>query len=104
MELTEDLDDIQLLNIYRYPEFYPEALYMRVRNSRVAQKRLEELLRGIPDHRIARNRQQAASFSSGVEETSSTGTETRLDNSDKSQTEEQSPVGQFLNSLKKIFS
>ncbi|MBU44674.1 MAG: hypothetical protein CMN76_15740 [Spirochaetaceae bacterium] len=42
------LDDIELLNIHNYPESYPKSVVNQVRNNRVFQKRLEELLRDMP--------------------------------------------------------
>ncbi len=41
-------DDIELLNIHRYPESHPASLVAQVRNSKVCQKRLEELLKSLP--------------------------------------------------------
>lgn len=41
-------DDIELLNIQRYPESAPASLVAFVRNSKLCQKRLEELLKGLP--------------------------------------------------------
>lgn len=41
-------DDIELLNIHRYPESHPASLVAQVRNSKVCQKRLEELLKTLP--------------------------------------------------------
>lgn len=40
-----ELDDIDLLNIYRYPENYPRELVSGVQSSKELQKRLESLLR-----------------------------------------------------------
>lgn len=42
------LDDIELLNIHRYPDSVPPATLAYVRNSRACQKRLEELLKSTP--------------------------------------------------------
>ena len=50
----KEFDDIELLNIHRYPESYPAGVVASVRNSRVYQKRLEDLLRGLPDRRRVR--------------------------------------------------
>lgn len=44
---VEEMDDIDLLNLYRYPESFPEKLQQDFRNSKSAQKRVEELLREI---------------------------------------------------------
>jgi len=41
------LDDIELLNIHRYPESVPASLVAQVRNSKTYQKRLEDLLKGM---------------------------------------------------------
>ncbi|MBI39151.1 MAG: hypothetical protein CMF59_06100 [Leptospiraceae bacterium] len=53
------LDDIELLNIHNYPESYPKSVVNQVRNNRLAQKRLEELLRDMPQ-RGKRKRDTAA--------------------------------------------
>ncbi|MEQ8350640.1 MAG: hypothetical protein RH862_04100 [Leptospiraceae bacterium] len=53
------LDDIELLNIHNYPESYPKSVVNQVRNDRLAQKRLEELLREMPQ-RGKRRRSEAA--------------------------------------------
>ncbi|HBS03754.1 MAG TPA: hypothetical protein DEA96_02235 [Leptospiraceae bacterium] len=53
------LDDIELLNIHNYPESYPKSVVNQVRNNRIAQKRLEELLRDMPQ-RGRRKRSEAA--------------------------------------------
>ncbi|MBX7058372.1 MAG: hypothetical protein K1X75_09940 [Leptospirales bacterium] len=45
------LDDIELLNVHRYPESMPPAIVAHVRNSRACQRRLEELLKGLPGRR-----------------------------------------------------
>lgn len=42
------LDDIELLNVHRYPDTVPPATLAYVRNSRACQKRLEELLKMTP--------------------------------------------------------
>ncbi|MCB1137757.1 MAG: hypothetical protein KDK23_03335 [Leptospiraceae bacterium] len=54
------LDDIELLNIHNYPESYPRSVVNQVRNNRVAQKRLEELLRDMPQR--GRKRRNEAAF------------------------------------------
>ena len=41
-------DDIDLLNMHRFPELAPPSLLTYVRNSKVCQKRLQELLKNIP--------------------------------------------------------
>lgn len=51
-----DVDDIELLNMYRYPEFYSDQENNRVRSSRTAQKRLEELLREMPERKYVRGK------------------------------------------------
>ncbi|MCE9596532.1 MAG: hypothetical protein K8S54_01060 [Spirochaetia bacterium] len=48
------MDDIELLNIHRYPESVPASMVAQIRNSKVYQKRLEELLKGIPTGRRSR--------------------------------------------------
>ncbi|MBL8020933.1 MAG: hypothetical protein JNM27_14780 [Leptospirales bacterium] len=45
------MDDIELLNIHRYPESVPASMVAQIRNSKVYQKRLEELLKGMPTGR-----------------------------------------------------
>jgi len=40
-------DDIDLLNIHRYPESVPASMLAYVRNSRACQKRLDELLKNM---------------------------------------------------------
>lgn len=47
----QSIDDIDLLNIHRYPETAPASLVAQVRNSKIYQKRLEELLKGLPTGR-----------------------------------------------------
>lgn len=47
----QGIDDIDLLNIHRYPETVPASVVAQVRNSKVYQKRLEELLKGLPTGR-----------------------------------------------------
>lgn len=47
----ELLDDIELLNVHRYPDSMPPALVAHVRNSRACQRRLEELLKVLPGRR-----------------------------------------------------
>lgn len=42
------LDDVELLNVHRYPDTVPPATLAHVRNSRACQKRLEELLKMTP--------------------------------------------------------
>ncbi|MCB1169778.1 MAG: hypothetical protein KDK25_05560 [Leptospiraceae bacterium] len=54
------LDDIELLNIHNYPESYPRSVVNQVRNNRAAQKRLEELLREMPQR--GRKRRNEAAF------------------------------------------
>ncbi|MCB1304281.1 MAG: hypothetical protein KDK37_08385 [Leptospiraceae bacterium] len=44
-----ELDDIELLNIHNYPESYPRSVVNQVRNDKGAQRRLEELLRDLPN-------------------------------------------------------
>ena len=51
-----EIDDIELLNMYRYPEFYSDSENNRVRSSRAAQKRLEELLREMPERKHVRGK------------------------------------------------
>lgn len=46
-----EIDDIELLNVYRYPEAYSASLITQLRNSKDAQRRLEELLRTMPEFR-----------------------------------------------------
>lgn len=41
-------DDIELLNIHRYPEMYAASAVAHVRNSKACQKRLEDLLKNMP--------------------------------------------------------
>lgn len=48
------MDDIELLNIHRYPESVPASMVAQIRNSKVYQKRLEELLKGMPTGRRSR--------------------------------------------------
>lgn len=50
-EEDQSIDDIDLLNIHRYPETVPASVVAQVRNSKVYQKRLEELLKGLPTGR-----------------------------------------------------
>ncbi|MBE7437011.1 MAG: hypothetical protein HS115_01055 [Spirochaetales bacterium] len=45
---TDGIDDIELLNIHRYPESVTPSVLAFVRNSRACQKRLEELLKVMP--------------------------------------------------------
>ena len=45
------LDDIELLNVHRYPESMPASIVAQVRNNRIYQKRLEDLLKGLPGKR-----------------------------------------------------
>jgi hypothetical protein len=47
----QSIDDIDLLNIHRYPETVPASIVAQVRNSKIYQKRLEELLKGLPTGR-----------------------------------------------------
>lgn len=47
-------DDIELLNIHRYPESVPASTIAFVRNSKVCQKRLEDLLKGMPQNKGVR--------------------------------------------------
>ncbi len=47
----DSLDDIELLNLYKYPEFYSNSLLNELKNSRSAQRRLEELLAERPSER-----------------------------------------------------
>lgn len=42
--------------MYRYPEFYSDQENNRVRSSRTAQKRLEELLREMPERKYVRGK------------------------------------------------
>jgi len=51
---TDGIDDIELLNIHRYPESVPPSVLAFVRNSRACQKRLEELLKVMPARPRAR--------------------------------------------------
>lgn len=48
-------DDIELLNVHRYPESYPGSIVAHIRNSKSCQKRLEDLLKGIPTRRGVRS-------------------------------------------------
>lgn len=41
----DSLDDIDLLNLYRYPEFFPEKLRLELKGSKSAIKRLEDLIK-----------------------------------------------------------
>lgn len=45
---SDGIDDIELLNIHRYPDSVPASVLAFVRNSRACQKRLEELLKVMP--------------------------------------------------------
>lgn len=47
----EVLDDIELLNVHRYPESMPQAVISFVRNDKACQRRLEELVKGTPGKR-----------------------------------------------------
>ncbi len=49
-----ELDDITLLNVHRYPDSVPASVVAQVRNSKAAQKRLEELLKGMSGGRRSR--------------------------------------------------
>lgn len=49
-----ELDDITLLNVHRYPDSVPASIVASVRNSKAAQKRLEELLKGMAGGRRSR--------------------------------------------------
>jgi len=51
----ELLDDIELLNVHRWPESMPSQIVAHVRNSRACQRRLEELVKGMPGRRQARD-------------------------------------------------
>lgn len=44
-------DDIELLNVHRYPESMPASVVAFVRNDRACQRRLEELVKIIPGKR-----------------------------------------------------
>ncbi len=44
-------DDIELLNVHRYPESMPASVVAFVRNDRNCQRRLEELVKGTPGKR-----------------------------------------------------
>lgn len=57
LQTIDTLDDIDLLNLYRYPEFYPMRLRQELKNSKAAQKRLEDLLKvSAHDHQSDRYR------------------------------------------------
>ena len=47
-------DDIDLLNIHRYPDSVSPSLMAQVRNSKICQKRLEELVKALPGRRATR--------------------------------------------------
>lgn len=47
----DKLDDIELLNVHRYPESMPPAVIAFVRKDRDCQRRLEELVKGTPGKR-----------------------------------------------------
>ncbi len=47
----EVLDDIELLNVHRYPESMPPAVVSVVRNDKACQRRREELVKGTPGKR-----------------------------------------------------
>ena len=53
-------DDIELLNVHRYPESVPPALLAHVRNSKGCQNRLQELLKTVPNRRPGRFVREAA--------------------------------------------
>lgn len=55
-----EIDDIDLLNIYRYPENYPRELVAGVQSSKDLQKRLESLLRAAAGPVPRTNQKQAA--------------------------------------------
>lgn len=44
----EAIDDITLLNVHRYPESVPSSVVSFVRNDRNCQRRLEDLIKGLP--------------------------------------------------------
>lgn len=56
----EEPDDIELLNVQRYPESVAPALLAHVRNSKACQQRLQELLKTVPHRRTGRFTREAA--------------------------------------------
>lgn len=56
----EEPDDIELLNVHRYPESVSPALLAYVRNSKNCQHRLQELLKTVPNRRQGRFSREAA--------------------------------------------
>jgi hypothetical protein len=67
------LDDIELLNIYNYPESYPRSVLSQVRSNKAAQKRLEELLRDVPPQNRRKKGSKSADDSDASGEAKGTG-------------------------------
>ncbi len=55
-ELSGSVDDIELLNHYKYADFYPQSTREKVMGSKNAQKRIEELLRDAPIKKAVKTR------------------------------------------------
>ncbi len=60
-------DDIELLNIHRYPEMYAASAVAHVRNSKACQKRLEDLLKNMPGTRGKKRMELLEPFTSSSE-------------------------------------
>ena len=98
--VSENLpDDIELLNIHRYPDTVPPSRLAQIRNSKVCQKRLEELLKTIPGKRAARKK--PVHFQQEIEAGRNAIKDATAGTNDTTQIQE--PTG-FLYKLKKIFS
>lgn len=69
------LDDIELLNVHRYPDSMPPSAVAFVRNSKACQKRLEELLKAVP----GKKSQQSSGWNQLIQQKLD---ETRSDDSD----------------------
>lgn len=65
-------DDIDLLNAHRYPEGAAPGVQAHLRNSKVSQKRLEELLKALPVRRGGRVRMEPSAETGGQPETAAT--------------------------------
>jgi hypothetical protein len=50
------LDDIELLNYYKYPDFYPTNMKEKILANKNAQRRIEDLIRDNPVKKTVRSR------------------------------------------------
>ncbi len=72
---VDSLDDIEILNLYRYPEFYSDTLVKAFRNSKNAQKRLEDLLKGNQNPKVRNGKSPAVNETIQPGEPAGTGSE-----------------------------